>query len=180
MARFSEAFLLLRSLNAGLPLALAPLVMVVMNIVYAVAAYPAGVLSDRMGRAVFWLSALLFSSWQTSFWRWARSIPAVMLGVGLWGLHMGFTQGLFATLVADNAPAHLRGTAFGVFNFVTGIAMLMASVIAGGLRDTFGPARHIPCRSSVLVPRLGRPRAAPPWPQSRHAGDSPAMTRVDR
>lgn len=140
MARFSEAFLLLRSLNAGLPPALAPLVMVVMNIVYAVAAYPAGVLSDRMARTGVLAVGIAFLIAANLILALGASIPAVMLGVGLWGMHMGFTQGLLATLVADNAPADLRGTAFGVFNFVTGIAMLAASIIAGGLWDAFGPA----------------------------------------
>ncbi len=140
LARFSEAFLILKAQAAGLPFALAPLVLVVMNVVYAASAYPAGVISDRMDRHhVLMLGLVLliaadlvlagFSSWM-----------GVTLGIALWGLHMGFTQGIFATLVADAAPADLRGTAFGVFNLVSGLALLIASVTAGVLWDGFGPA----------------------------------------
>lgn len=140
LARFSEAFLILRAQGLGFPPAAAPLVLVVMNIVYAAAAYPAGALSDRLGRrgilaagiALLVLSDLVLA---------AASGPAtVLVGVALWGLHMGFTQGLLASLVADTAPPALRGTAFGLFNLVGGVAVLAASVLAGALWDSFGPA----------------------------------------
>jgi MFS family permease len=140
LARFSEAFLVLRAQNAGLTLALIPLVLVVMNVVYALSAYPMGVLSDRMSRTALLaagFSVLLAADLVLAF---ASGIAAVMLGVALWGLHMGITQGLLATLVADTAPAELRGTAFGLFNFVGGIAVLLASVIAGALWTALGPA----------------------------------------
>jgi|tagenome__1003787_1003787.scaffolds.fasta_scaffold20981384_2 MFS family permease len=139
LARFSEAFLLLRAQSVGLPLALVPAIMVVMNIVYAFSAWPAGVLSDRIGRfgvlaagfALLLLADLVLAI--------GGSVAGVTLGAALWGLHMGLTQGLLATLVADTAPGELRGTAFGMFNLVTGLAMLAASVIAGGLWDAVGP-----------------------------------------
>jgi len=139
LARFSEAFLLLRAQSVGLPLALVPAIMVVMNIVYAFSAWPAGALSDRLGRfgvlaagfALLLLADLVLAL--------GGSISAVLLGAALWGLHMGLTQGLLAAMVADAAPAELRGTAFGMFYLITGLAMLAASVIAGGLWDLVGP-----------------------------------------
>jgi MFS family permease len=140
LARFSEAFLILRSQNAGLPIAFVPIIMVVMNIVYALAAYPAGALSDQLGRSGVLLLGIAFLIVADIVLAMETSILLLLLGVVFWGLHMGFTQGLLSTLVADTAPAELRGTAFGIFNFAGGIAMLAASIIAGGLWDTYGPA----------------------------------------
>jgi MFS family permease len=114
--------------------------MVVMNVVYAFAAYPAGVLSDRLGRSRVLLLGIAFLIVADVVLATGTSIPVLLLGVVFWGLHMGFTQGLLTTLVADTAPVELRGTAFGIFNFAGGIAMLAASIIAGGLWDTYGPA----------------------------------------
>jgi len=139
LARFSEAFLLLRAQSVGLSVALVPAVMVVMNVVYAMAAWPAGALSDAVGRfgvmtAGFGL--LLAADLALAF---AHNIAWVGIGVALWGVHMGLTQGLLAALVADAAPAALRGTAFGMCNLVTGLAMLVASIVAGALWDLAGP-----------------------------------------
>jgi MFS family permease len=139
LARFSEAFLLLRAQSVGLLLALVPVVMVVMNVVYALAAWPAGALSDRLGRFGVLASGLAMLVAADLVLAFASDIGTVGLGVALWGLHMGLTQGLLASLVADTAPENLRGTAFGVFNLVTGLAMLAASVIAGALWDVAGP-----------------------------------------
>lgn len=138
LARFSEAFLVLRAQQGGIPVALVPLVMVAMNLVYAMSAYPFGKLSDRMshttllalGLVVLIAADLVLASndhWMT-----------VLAGVALWGIHMGMTQGLLATMVADTAPADLRGTAYGFFNLMSGLAMLVASVIAGLLWDRLG------------------------------------------
>ncbi len=138
LARFSEAFLVLRALDLGLALALVPAVLVVMNLVYTAVAYPAGIAADRGGRRalLFWgLAALIVSDLVLGA---ATSIGAMLAGVTLWGLHMGLTQGLLATLVADAAPAQLRGTAFGVFHLVSGGALLAASVIAGILWSALG------------------------------------------
>jgi MFS family permease len=140
LARFSEAFLVLRAQNVGLSVALVPVVLVVMNVVYAIAAYPAGVLSDRVGRAGVLAAGIISLAGADLILAVGETIPLVMLGVVFWGLHMGLTQGLLATLVADTAPTELRGTAFGVFNFVGGVAMLVASVGAGALWDIYGPA----------------------------------------
>jgi len=140
LARFSEAFLVLRAQQAGIPLAWVPLVMVLMNVVYSASAYPFGKLSDRMshdkllalGLAVLMGADLVLAA--GGHW------GVLLLGVALWGVHMGLTQGLLATMVAGTAPPDLRGTAFGFFNLVSGIAMLVASVVAGLLWDSLGAA----------------------------------------
>jgi MFS family permease len=139
LARFSEAFLVLRAQNVGLPIALVPIVMVVMNVVYAIAAYPAGALSDAVGRNTMLALGVVFLIIADLVLAFATSITLMLLGTAFWGLHMGFTQGLLAALVADTAPLKLRGTAFGLFNFACGIALLVASVIAGALWDAYGP-----------------------------------------
>ena len=140
LARFSEAFLILRAQNVGLNAMWVPGVMVVMNIAYALSAYPVGALSDRINRAGLLALGLLFLAGADLALALLPHLAGVTLGVVLWGLHMGFTQGLFAALVADGAPPALRGTAFGFFNLFTGLATLAASVIAGLLWDTVGPA----------------------------------------
>lgn len=139
LARFSEAFLVLRAQNAGIPLALVPAVLVVMNIAYAFSAYPAGVLSDRLGRDGLMIAGLALLIGADLMLAYGTTMTWLTLGTVLWGLHMGLTQGLLAALVADTAPADLRGTAFGLFNLVCGIAMLLASVIAGALWEFYGP-----------------------------------------
>lgn len=139
LARFSEAFLILRAEGTGLPLMLVPAVLVVMNVAYALSAYPAGALSDRMDRVTILAVGLVLLIAADLFLAFATGLVGIACGVILWGLHMGFTQGLLATLVADAAPAELRGTAYGMFNLVTGIALLVASVIAGALWDSVGP-----------------------------------------
>jgi len=139
LARFSEAFLILRAQNVGLPIMLVPVVLVLMNVVYALAAYPAGVASDRMNRTTLLIVGLVLLIAADLALALLPSIGGVALGVVLWGLHMGLTQGLFATLVADASPPELRGTAYGFFNLLTGVAMLAASVIAGSLWDATGP-----------------------------------------
>ena len=139
LARFSEAFLVLRASGIGLALAFVPLVLVVMNIAYAASAYPAGVWADRAGRRVVLLAGVGMLVAADVVLATASTIWLVMVGIALWGLHMGLTQGLLATMVTDTAPPNLRGTAFGAFNLVSGVAMLAASVIAGLLWDRFGP-----------------------------------------
>ena len=140
LARFSEAFLILRAQNVGLGLTWVPIVLVGMNVVYALSAYPAGVLSDRLNRNALLAAGLAMLAGADLALALMPNLGGVAIGVALWGLHMGFTQGLFAALVADAAPAELRGMAFGYFNLLTGLAMLAASVIAGALWDAYGPA----------------------------------------
>jgi MFS family permease len=139
LARFSEAFLVLRASGIGLPLPLIPLVLVVMSVVYTFTAYPVGKLSDRMPRHVLLALGMLVLAAADAVLAIARGNVALFAGIALWGLHMGMTQGLLATLVADTTPVAYRGTAFGVFNLVSGIALLAASAAAGALWDAFGP-----------------------------------------
>lgn len=140
LARFSEAFLVLRAQQGGIAIALVPLVMVAMNIVYALSAYPFGRWSDRvshlrlLGGGVAVLIAADLCLGASAHW------AAAIVGVLLWGIHLGMTQGLLARMVADTAPADLRGTAFGVFNLMSGVAMLVASVLAGWLWERLGAA----------------------------------------
>jgi MFS family permease len=140
LARFSEAFLILRAQNVGLSVMWVPAVLVGMNVVYALSAYPAGVLSDRLDRKGLLAAGLVMLAGADLALATMPNLTGVALGVALWGLHMGFTQGLFAALVADASPPELRGTAFGFFNLSSGIAMLTASVVAGALWDGYGPA----------------------------------------
>jgi MFS family permease len=138
LARFSEAFLVLRAQQGGIPVTFVPLVMVAMNLVYAITAYPFGKLADTVshnkllacGLLVLIAADLVLAA--TTHW------SAILLGVGLWGLHMGMTQGLLTAMVADTAPSDLRGTAYGFFSLAAGCAMLVASTLAGLLWDGFG------------------------------------------
>lgn len=140
LARFSEAFLVLRGFQAGIPIAMTPLVMVAMNIIYAASAYPFGKLSDRLSHnrlLALGLIVLIIADMelaQSNHW------STLLLGVALWGIHMGMTQGLLAAMVAETAPSDLRGTAYGFFNLMSGLALLVASILAGFVWDQFGAA----------------------------------------
>ncbi len=140
LARFSEAFLVLRAQQGGLSIAWVPIVLVVMNIAYAATAYPFGKLADRMSHTTLLACGLAVLIAADIALAHSESLLTIFLGILLWGLHMGMTQGLLATMVAAAAPADLRGTAFGFFNLVSGAAMLVASVLAGLLWDAFGAA----------------------------------------
>jgi MFS family permease len=163
LARFSEAFLVLRAQQGGVPIALVPLVMVAMNLIYALAAYPFGKLSDRMSHTkllalglVVLIASDLVLGINDHWW-------VVLAGVALWGIHMGITQGLLATMVADTAPADLRGTAYGFFNLVSGVALLVSSALAGLLWDRLGAASTFHAGAVfcviALVGLMRRPRA---------------------
>jgi MFS family permease len=169
LARFSEAFLVLRAQQSGIPIAWVPMVMVAMNVVYSATAYPFGKLSDRMshrtllavGLVVLMVADLVLA--RDDHWF------TVLVGVMIWGVHMGMTQGLLATMVADTAPADLRGTAFGFFNLVSGLAMLMASALAGLLWDQWGAAYTFYAGALIsgialllLLKRSSRPQASSP------------------
>ena len=138
LARFSEAFLVLRAQQSGIALALVPLVMVAMNVIYAASAYPFGKLSDRMRHKSLLALGLLVLIAADLVLAHDGHWSTVLAGVALWGIHLGMTQGLLATMVADTAPADLRGTAFGMFNLVSGVAMLVASALAGLLWEQLG------------------------------------------
>ena len=138
LARFSEAFLVLQALQIDIPLALTPLVIVTMNIIYAASAYPFGKLSDRishykllgLGLIILIIADLILA--HSNHW------STLLFGVTLWGLHIGMTQGLLSAMVAENAPADLRGTAYGFFSLINGLALLISSVLAGFIWDQFG------------------------------------------
>lgn len=140
LARFSEAFLVLRAEHVGLPVTFIPLVMVVMSVTYAVSAYPAGWLADRMNRRPLLVAGCLVLIIADVILAVAGDVVMVLVGVGLWGIHMGLTQGLLATLVADASRPEIRGSAFGVFSFVSGVSLFLASILAGFLWDQFGPS----------------------------------------
>ncbi|MDH6232144.1 MFS family permease [Mesorhizobium soli] len=162
LARFSEAFLVLRAQSVGFPIALIPIILVLMNIAYSLSAYPVGVLADRVNRLVLLAIGLVFLVVADLFLAFSSDFVGVVVGAVLWGLHMGFTQGLLATLVADTAPAELRGTAFGMFNLTTGVALLAASLIAGVLWDLAGPqATFVAGAAFALVTLAGL------WPVRR-------------
>lgn len=140
LARFSEAFLVLRAQDAGLPIGYVPTVMIVMNVVYAASAYPAGVAADYFSPKRLLIVGILMLVAADLVLARATMPVHVFMGTALWGLHMGLTQGLLSKLVADAAPVRLRGTAFGFFNLVGGGALLLASVIAGLLWNAMGPS----------------------------------------
>jgi MFS family permease len=155
LARFSEAFLVLRAQDVRMTLAWIPLVMVVMSIVYAAVAYPAGVLADR-GRQRTLLSAGLVALIVADvILANAVSVAHVLAGTAVWGVHMGLTQGVLAALVAETAPAEMYGTAFGLFNLVSGIALLIASALAGWLWSAFSPTATFYVGATLTAIALG-------------------------
>ncbi|MGV3493851.1 MAG: MFS transporter [Ramlibacter sp.] len=155
LARFSEAFLVLRAQQGGLAIAWAPLVLIAMNVVFSAGAYPAGRLADRVphhwllaaGLAVLIVADLALAASDRGWLLWT--------GIALWGVHMALTQGLLATMVADTAPPALRGTAFGVFNLASGLALLVASALAGWLWDRLGGASTFVAGAAISAAALG-------------------------
>lgn len=156
LARFSEAFLILRAQDVGLSIGYVPMILIVMNIFYSVVAYPAGAAADRLPARtllVFGLMILIIADIVLAL---AVSPWVTFAGAAFWGLHMAFTQGLLSKLIADTAPADLRGTAFGVFNLVSGVAIFLASLIAGLLWTAFGaPATFIAGASFAILAAMG-------------------------
>lgn len=163
LARFSEAFLILRVQELGLAIGYVPAILIVMNIAYSMFAYPAGAAADRFSARkllAFGLCLLIAADIALAS---AETPGLAFVGAALWGLHMAFTQGLLAKLVADTALVELRGTAFGIFNLVNGVALLLASAIAGLLWSYFGaPATFIAGASFAAIAATGlllyRPR----------------------
>lgn len=151
LARFSEAFLVLRASERGLPLVFIPLVLVVMSAVYALSAYPAGKLSDRLPRQIVLAVGMVVLALADVALAMAQGHVLLFVGIALWGLHMGLTQGILASLIADRVPAAYRATAFGMFNLVSGIALLVASGAAGALWERFMPAAAFWAGAAVSV-----------------------------
>ncbi|WP_321796715.1 MFS transporter [Caballeronia sp. J97] len=178
LARFSEAFLVLRARQTGLDIAWIPAVMVVMSLTYSASAYPVGVLSDRWGRRALLACGLALLIAADVLLGAGSSMLTLFAGVAVWGLHMGFTQGILAAMVAESAPPSLRGTAFGVFNLASGVCMVLSGAIAGWIWDRHGaPATFLTGAALALVPLvmcLVTPRslAALKPPES----DSPSRT----
>ena len=167
LARFSEAFLVLRALQGGLPVAYTPLVLIGMNLIYALGAYPFGKLSDRVSHPTLLVWGLLVLIAADALLASSSHLIWVAVGIALWGLHMAMTQGLLATMVTDTAPPDLRGTAFGFFNLVSGLAMLLASTLAGVLWDqlgapvTFAAGAAFSLAALALLGRWRRPLLQP-------------------
>ena len=151
LARFSEAFLVLRAADRQLPLTWTPLVLVVMSVVYTAVAYPAGRLSDRIARSHLLALGMAVLAAADVALALAQGYVGLFAGIALWGLHMGLTQGILATLIADVAPAAHRGTAFGMFNLLSGAALLLASALAGWLWDAHGPATTFWAGAAIAV-----------------------------
>jgi MFS family permease len=166
LARFSEAFLLLRAQGIGLGARYVPIVLIVMNVAYAASAYPFGRASDRLGRrGLLGIGIALLITADLTL-AVAGSVSIVMIGAALWGVHMGATQGILSAIVADRAPGDLRGTAFGLFNLVTGGALLAASLLAGALWTVVGPASTFLAGAALSAVALAaltltRPRPGP-------------------
>jgi MFS family permease len=140
LARFSEAFLLLRAEGAGFALAWIPLLLVFMHLVYGGLAYPVGILADRFGRLGLLVLSLIFLVAANLVLAQVDGVASLLIGVALWGAHMGFSQGVLATLIADTAPPESRGTAFGLLSLATGVAVLLGNLLAGALWEWQGPA----------------------------------------
>jgi MFS family permease len=140
LARFSEAFLILRGDTLHLDAAFAPAILIAMNIIYSLCAWPAGALSDKTGKAGLLTAGILVLIAADLLLAAAPSLPVLFIGIALWGLHMGLTQGIITAFVADQAPQDLRGTAFGLHNLITGGALLVSSILAGALWKIGGPA----------------------------------------
>ncbi len=170
LARFSEAFLVLRAKDVGLSIGHVPLIMIVMNVVYAAAAYPAGVAADKITSRLLLMVGLIFLIAADVFLAVAVSPAFAYAGAALWGLHLALTQGLFSKLVADAAPAELRGTAFGVFNLAGGCALLLASALAGVLWGRFGPrATFLTGAAFAALAAAGLLFPSTPAPRTRNA-----------
>lgn len=156
LARFSEAFLVLRAQDVGLTLGYVPLVLIVMNVTYTVTSYPAGVAADKVNQRTLLIMGLGMLAAADLVLAVTTSPLLALTGAALWGIHMGLTQGLFAKLVADTAPSELRGAAFGIFNLVSGGALLLASVLAGALWAAFGaPATFLGGAAFAILAVLG-------------------------
>lgn len=163
LARFSAVFLVLRAKSVGLSESLSPLVMLVMSIVFAVAAWPAGALSDRYGRYRILAAGMAVFIGANLLLGFIPNVAATLIGGGLWGLQMGLTQGLMASLVADTVPSTLRGTGFGIFSFLTGLTAFFASLMAGALWQAFGPAASFGTGAGLALLTLIAMAILRPW-----------------
>lgn len=160
LARFSEAFLVLRANGLGLTAAFSPMVLVVMSVTYALTAYPAGLLADKMNHKVLLAIGLVCLIVADVLLAFAPTPVVALIGIAVWGIHMGLTQGVLSTMIADAVPADLRGTGFGVYSLLTGFLLLAASALAGGLWVRFGPATTFLVGGAFAMIALGGVAAA--------------------
>ena len=167
LARFSEAFLVLRGQQLGLPLAWVPAIIMIMSLVYAGSAYPAGLAARRWSRRTLLGWGLVVLILADVVLATAGTVAPVLIGAGLWGLHMGLTQGLLAALVADAVPAERAGTAFGFFNLVTGLFLLAGEQPCRTVVGQFGRTGNVSCRRGLQCGGPGRPRALSPLGRQR-------------
>ena len=154
LARISEAFLILRAGEAGLALTYAPFVLVAMNVVYAATSWPVGILADKIGKTGLLATGFAVLVLADLCLAFGQGLGVIFAGVGLWGLHMGLTQGLLAAMVADATPAPLRGTAFGLFNLATGFALLIGNGVAGAVWTFYGAQATFSLGAVVAVVAL--------------------------
>ncbi|WP_026349668.1 MFS transporter [Bordetella sp. FB-8] len=168
LTRFSEAFLVLRAQQTGMDIAWIPGVMVVMSLAYSLTAYPVGALSDRIDRRMLLALGLVLLIAADLLLGAGTSVGTVLAGVALWGLHMGFTQGILAAMVAETAPKALRGNAFGLFNLFSGLCMLLASVMAGWLWDRHGAPATFFAGAALAAVALAMCRYAPRLAREDH------------
>jgi MFS family permease len=167
LARFSEAFLLLRAEGTGFSLAWIPLILVFMHLIYGGLAYPVGILADRVGRMGLLVVSLALLIAANLVLASAGDVTTLLVGVGLWGAHMGFSQGVLATLIADTAPAESRGTAFGMLSLATGIAVLLGNLLAGVLWEWRGPASTFHASAVLSTLAMAALGALMAWRQRR-------------
>jgi MFS family permease len=155
LARFSEAFLILKAVDLGVAASYTPLVLVAMNVVFSLVAYPAGRLADRIGTQALLIAGTAMLALGDLVLAFASGLPALAAGVALWGLHLGLTQGLLAARVAATCPPERRGTAFGVFHLASGVALLASSVLAGALWHTLGPTATFLAGAAFAAAAMG-------------------------
>lgn len=180
LARFSEAFLVLRVQQGGLAMAWVPMVLIVMNIIYALGAYPLGKLADSISHHQLLAIGIVLLMAADALLAWSDRGTIVWAGIALWGLHMAMTQGLLATMVANTAPAGLRGTAFGLFNLVSGIALLIASGLAGLLWDQLGAAATFGAGLALATMTLAILLLRPPTASASSCAIHQTMSEIDR
>jgi len=154
LARFSEAFLILKGIDIGLSEAMSPLTLAIFNLAYVALAYPAGILSDRMSPRSILMAGMAALIAGNVILAETGNFLGLVIGTALWGAHMALTQGIFARMIADSAPEELRATSFGAFWFVTGIATLFASLGAGWLWDRQGSSATFLTSAAIAAAAL--------------------------
>jgi MFS family permease len=154
LARFSEAFLILKGIDTGLSEAMSPITLAIFNLAYVGLAYPAGAMSDRISPKKLLMSGMAVLVAGDLVLARSGSFAGLVVGTALWGAHMALTQGIFSRMIADSAPEKLRATSFGAFWFVTGIATLLASLGAGWLWDREGSSAVFATSAGVAAMAL--------------------------